>query len=184
MTKRWAFPSSLVVTMSLPVAGSAVRPSRCPATFHRAAGEPEVENSTTVDSRLPAPCTLPEGTGSPLVPTEFWKPTKILPLRPVMSSGCVTDACPLGVLILIGVPPAKAVLLNPEAFPVVELAVPVVLDELAVLLDLLLEPQAVKTAPAITAAAARLAVDARARRGAFKRDGLIVGSGRTHMSGE
>lgn len=46
MRKRWAFPSSLVVTMTLPVAGSAVRPSRCPATFHRAAGDPELVDRT------------------------------------------------------------------------------------------------------------------------------------------
>jgi hypothetical protein len=119
---------------------------------------------------------VPEGTGSPLVPTEFWKPTKILPLSPVMSSGWVTDTFPLGVLMMIPVPPANAVLVNPEALPVVELAVLLVVDELAVLLDLLLEPQAVSTALAITAAARRLAVDARARCGAFKRDGLIAGN--------
>jgi hypothetical protein len=89
-------------------------------------------------------------------------------------------------LILIGVPEDKAVLLNPEALPVGELAVLLVLGELAelvalgelaVLLDLLLEPQPVSTAAANTAAAARLAVDARARRGTFKRDNLTVGSG-------
>lgn len=175
MRNRWAFPSSLVVTMSLPIAGSPVRPSRCPATFHCAAGEPELENLTTVESRLPAPG-VPEGTGSPLVPTEFWKPTKMLPLRPVMSSGWATDTFPLGVLILIGVPEANAVLLNPEALLVVELAVLLVLDELAVLLDLLLEPQPVSTAAAITAAATRLAVDARARRGSFQLEDVMVRS--------
>ena len=77
---------------------------------------------------------------------------------------------------MIGVPEAKAVLVNPEVLPVVELAV-LVLDELEVLLDLLLEPQAVSTAPAITTAVTRLAVDVRERRGAFKRDGLMVESG-------
>src|SRR5579859_6601910 len=170
--------------MSLPSAGSAVRPSRCPATFHCAVCEPELENSTTVESRPPAPG-LPEGTGSPLVPTWFWKPTKIMPPRPVMSSGWVTDACPLGVLILIGVPEDNAVLLKPLALPVDELAVLLVLDGLAlllvldepaVLLDLLPEPQPVSTAAAIAAAARRLPVDARARRGFFKLEDVMVGS--------
>lgn len=82
-----------------------------------------------------------------------------------MSSGWVTDACPLGLLILIGVPEASAVLLNPEALPVVGLAVLLVLDGLAVLLDLLLEPQPASTAAATAAAATTLAVDARARPG-------------------
>jgi hypothetical protein len=86
--------------------------------------------------------------------------------------------------MMIPVPPAKAVLVNPEALPVVGLAVLLVVDELAVLLDLLLEPQAVSTAPAITAAATRPAVDARARCAAFKRDGLIVGSGLADATGE
>jgi hypothetical protein len=76
---------------------------------------------------------------------------------------------------MIPVPPAKALLVNPEALPVGELAV-LVLDELEVLLDLLLEPQAVSTAAAITAAATRLAVHARARRGSFKREDVMVGS--------
>jgi hypothetical protein len=126
-----------------------------------------------------------------LVPTEFWKPTKMLPLRPVMSSGWVASSWPLGVLILIGVPEAKAVLLNPEALPVVELAVLVleeraallVPDELAVLLDLLLEPQPVSVAAAITAAATMLAVDARLPSGAFNLDDLTVGSGLADMTG-
>jgi hypothetical protein len=78
------------------------------------------------------------------------------------------------------VPEAKAALLNPETLPVTEPAVvlvlELVLDELAVLLDLLLEPQPVSTAAAITAAATRLAVDDRVRRGSFKRDDVIVGS--------
>jgi hypothetical protein len=83
------------------------------------------------------------------------------------------------------VPEAKAVLLNPEALPVVELAVllvldelavPLALDELAVLLDLLLEPQPASMAAATIAPTARLAVDARARRGAFRRDDLMAGS--------
>jgi mannose-1-phosphate guanylyltransferase len=86
--------------------------------------------------------------------------------------------------MIIPVPPAKAVLVNPEALPVVELAVLLVVDEVAVLLDLLLEPQAVNTAPAITAAATRPAVDARARCGAFKRDGFIVRSGLADASGK
>jgi hypothetical protein len=77
--------------------------------------------------------------------------------------------------MMIPVPPAKALLVNPEALPVGELAV-LVLDELGVLLDLLLEPQAVSTAAAITAAATRLAVDARARRGFFKREDFMGGS--------
>lgn len=94
-----------------------------------------------------------------------------------MSSGWVTEVCPLGVLNLIGVPEARAVLLNPDALPVVELAVLLVLEELAaplvwaelpVLLDLLLEPQPVSMAAAIIAPTARLAADGRARRGAFK----------------
>ena len=136
---------------------------------------------------------VPEGTGSPMVPTEFWKPTKILPLRPVMSSGWVTDAFPLGVLILIGVPAANAVVLNPEALPVVELAVLLVLDELAallvldelaVLLDLLLEPQPVTTAAAITAAATRLAVDTRECCGSFKLEDVMVGSPLSELRGE
>ncbi|MBV9838728.1 MAG: hypothetical protein JO156_11435 [Solirubrobacterales bacterium] len=99
------------------------------------------------------------------MPTEFWKPTKILPPRPVMSSGWLADVSPLGVWILIGVPEARAVLVKPEALPVGELAVLDELgvldelDELAALLDLLLEPQPVSMAAAITAAAARLAVD-------------------------
>jgi hypothetical protein len=79
--------------------------------------------------------------------------------------------------MVIPVPPAKAVVVNPEAVPAVERVVSVVPDEVVALLGLLLEPQAVTTAPAITAAATRLAVDARARRGAFKRD-LMVGLGR------
>jgi hypothetical protein len=95
------------------------------------------------------------------------------------------------VLILIGVPEAKAALLNPEALPVVELAVLLVLDALAVLLaldelavlDLLLEPQPVSRAAATTAAATRLAVDARAPRGAIKRDDLMVGSRPANMRG-
>jgi hypothetical protein len=108
----------------------------------------------------------------------------MLPLRPVMSSGWATDAFPLGVLILIGVPEANAVLLNPEVLPAVELAVLLVLDELAVLLDLLLEPQPVSTAAAITAAATRLAVDARARRGSFKLEDVMVGSALSEVRGE
>ena len=116
-----------------------------------------------------------------MVPTWFWKPTKMLPLRPVMSSGWVTDTFPLGVLMRIPVPAANALGVNPEAVvelavPVDELAVLLVPDGLAVLLDLLLEPQAVSTAPASTAADTRRAVDASARRGALKRDGLMVKS--------
>jgi hypothetical protein len=93
--------------------------------------------------------------------------------------------------MMTGVPEAKAELVNPEALPVGELAVLLVLAELAALLvlaelaavlDLLLEPQPVSRATAITAAA-RLAVDARARRGAFKRDGLMIASGLADMSG-
>jgi hypothetical protein len=80
-------------------------------------------------------------------------------------------------LILIGVPEDKAVLLNPEALPVLELAVLLVLGELAVLLVLdelatllvLDDPQPVSTAAAITATATKLAVDARAPRGALRR---------------
>jgi hypothetical protein len=91
-------------------------------------------------------------------------------------------------LILIGVPEAKAVLLNPEALLVVELALLLVLDELAVplavLLDLLLEPQPASMAAATTAPTARLAVDARARRGAFKRDDLMAGSRLADSRGE
>jgi hypothetical protein len=91
------------------------------------------------------------------------------------------------------VPEAKAVLLNPEALPVAELAVLLVLDELAVPLvpaelavplDLLLEPQPVSIAAAIIAPTARLAVDVRARRGAFERAGLMVGSGLTDSRAE
>ena len=91
---------------------------------------------------------------------------------PVMSSGWVTDALPLGVLILIGVPEANAVVLNPGALAVVELAVVFVLDELAVLLDLLLEPHPVSTA-AITAAATRVAVDGRGHRGSLENEDVM-----------
>jgi hypothetical protein len=95
------------------------------------------------------------------------------------------------------VPEAKAVLLNPVelalllvveelAVPVVgaELAVPVVRAELAVLLDLVLEPQPVSIAAEIMAPTARLTVDVRARRGAFKRAALMVGTGRADSPGE
>jgi hypothetical protein len=58
-----------------------------------------------------------------------------------------------------------------------------VLDELAVLLDLLLEPQPVRTAAAITAAATRLAVDAHARRGDLEVDDLMIGLGLADMKG-
>ena len=100
-----------------------------------------------------------------------------------MSSGWVTDTCPLGVLIRIGVPEANAVLLNPEALPAVEVAVLLVLDELALPLEVLLEPQPASTAAAITAALTRLAVDGRARRGDAKRRGFVVGSDLVDMGG-
>lgn len=108
-----------------------------------------------------------------------------------MSSGWLTDVFPLGVLIMIGVIEAKALLVNPEALPVGELVVlPVldelvallVLDELTALLDELPEPQPVSAAAAINAAAATLAVDSRAPRGAFKRDGPMARSPLADMS--
>lgn len=97
----------------------------------------------------------------------------MLPLRPVMSSGWLTVVFPLGVLIMIGVIEARALLVNPGALPVGELVVLVldelaallVLDELAALLVELPEPQPVSAAAAINAATARLTVDARAWRG-------------------
>lgn len=115
----------------------------------------------------------------------------MLPLRPVMSSGWLTDVFPLGVLTMIGVVAASALLVNPEAPPVGEpvvlpvldgLAALLVLDELAALLDEPPEPQLVNTTAAITAPAARLTVDTRQRRGALKWDGPMIGSARADIS--
>jgi hypothetical protein len=80
-------------------------------------------------------------------------------------------------LIVIAVPEDKAVLVNTEALPVVELAALLVLGEEVVLLGLSVEPQPVSTTAAITAPATKLAVDARAPRGAFKLVDLMLGSG-------
>ena len=69
IVNRLEFASSLTVTMTLPVSGSAVTPSACPGTSHCRTSLPYRVNSTIVLSRLPSVL------GSPWGPVAFWKPT-------------------------------------------------------------------------------------------------------------
>src|SRR5215472_1414700 len=67
--------------MTLPMNGSAERPSSLPFRSHCRTSLPERVNSTTVLSRLPVVL------GSPCEPTPFWKPTKRRLPSNAMSSG-------------------------------------------------------------------------------------------------